>query len=352
MNDNTKYKKSNHNGIISFWKFMFAIMIVIYHVKLGTNYDKAILKCGYLGVEFFFIISGYLMARTALSKKEDCSNIGIETFEYLIKKIKTFLPFMMVPFFITLFIRRYSIGDMLNSVWNLFFLETSGIRTILVMSHTWYISAMLISMLILYPLIRKYKKNFTYLLAPIIVIFIGGWFSYTYGMLNKAEYTGIIASHLLRGFFELTLGTILYEVSTKMMKVNFNNIGKTFLTLVEISGFVSVFVIANIAESKYDFIALALMSISVIIAFSGKTIFYNLANNKLFYYLERLSLPIYINHNTIIWIIRKKLGFGYWETLTTSIFLTIIFSIIIMHIIEKMYGKPTKVARKLFISEK
>lgn len=351
-----KKKESKHNGIISFWKFMFSIMIVIYHLKLATNDKNVILKSGYIGVEFFFIVSGYLMTKGALNKKEDTSDIGKETFQYLRNKIKVFFPFMLVAFLITLSIniifKGYSISNVVNSVWNLFFLETSGIKTTQVVAQSWYISAMLISMLILYPFIRKYKKNFVYLIAPIIVIFIGGWISYTYGTLNGWQHTGILYKSLLRAFFELALGSILYEVSIKVMEINFNKIGRCILTLVEIIGFVSIFLIANIPNSKYDFIALAFMSISVIIAFTGKTMFYHVANNRLFYYLEKLSLPVYLNHQWVIELVKRKLGYlGYWEKLGITIFLTIIVSMIIMYIIEKIKGKPTKIAKKIFIEK-
>lgn len=353
-------KKSNHNGIISFWKFMFAIMIVIYHFNLGIKYEKAILRNGYIGVEFFFIVSGYLMTKKALNKKEGCLDIGYETFQYILKKIKGFFPFMLVAFSITLFInaisKGYSLGSIANSIWNLFFLETSGIKTTLVIGQTWYISAMLIAMLILYPLIRRYKKNFVYLIAPVIVIFIGGWISHNYGTLNGWQYTGVVYKCLLRAFFELALGAILYEISTKMRDINFNKFGSIILTLIEILGFIVTFVIANKTNSKYDFIVLALISISVIIAFSEKTIFYNLTNNKFFYYLEKLSLPIYLNHQwvmNVIGIVKRKLNYlNYWQELAIDIFFTIVFSIIIAYIMEKVRGKSIKVTKKLFILEK
>lgn len=355
--ENNYKTNTKHNGIISFWKFMFSIMIIVFHLGSKTNYENAILKSGYIGVEFFFIVSGYFMARTAVNVKEDCQNIGEETYKYLLNKIKKFFPYMVTAFFSALFIYIYfnifnSKNEIVNSIWNLFFLEASGVKTTLVIEPAWYLSAMLISMLILYPLIRRYRKNFIYLIAPAIVIFIGGWISYNCdGVLSKWQfYTGIAYKGLLRAFFELSLGAILYEISLKVKNINFNKLGKIFLTLIEVLGFISVFIIANSGSSRYDFFELMLLSISVIIAFTEKTYFYNVASNKLFYYLENLSFPIYLNHLWIIDLIQIKLGYlGYWKKLAVILFSTIIFSIFIMYVIEKIKGKPTKIAKQIFI---
>ena len=37
---------------------------------------------------------------------------------------------------------------------------------------TWYISSMMIALFILYPLARKYKDNYIYIIAPAILLFV------------------------------------------------------------------------------------------------------------------------------------------------------------------------------------
>lgn len=178
-----------HNGIISFWKFMFALMIVIFHVTINyKGNENTLLKYGAIGVEFFFIVSGYFIAKKAFSVKEDCSNIGKETMSYILGKVKKFLPYTCSAFAMFIIVdsvlKGYSLKHYINSIWNVIFLDMSGVKTTYISGITWYISVMLISILIIYPLIRKYKKNFTYLIAPIIVIFIGGYLAQKYGNLR------------------------------------------------------------------------------------------------------------------------------------------------------------------------
>ena len=58
--------KEKHNGIISFWKFIFSLLILA--LQGGMMRKDAIysFKGGSIGVEFFFIVSGYLFCHKCL----------------------------------------------------------------------------------------------------------------------------------------------------------------------------------------------------------------------------------------------------------------------------------------------
>ena len=91
-------KQGKHNGIISIWKFLFSLMIVVLHcdVLAGSN-DKVILSGGSIAVEFFFITSGYLMAVSAFKNKSQ-NNIVSDTWHFLWKKIKAIFPYVLITF--------------------------------------------------------------------------------------------------------------------------------------------------------------------------------------------------------------------------------------------------------------
>lgn len=349
--------KRHHNGIISFWKFMFCIMIAIFHVTEAMPEKGTLMKHGRIGVEFFFLVSGYLMAQKALNQKEKKISIGQETIQYLWKKIKSFFPYVLIAFIFSFLINnyyeQYTKSEMVNTFWNMFLLEMSGIRGIFIIDHTWYISAMLISMLILYPLLRRHGKNFTHIIAPIIVFFIGGWIAHKTGNLRGPfEWMGLTYKGVLRAFFEIALGTILYEIAENIKKVKFTEIGEHIYTFIEIIGFSSIFIIVNIqnASDKYDFWMLLILAISVILAFGEKSIFYNYASNKFVFYLEKLSFPIYLNH---IWIIKLIMELfdeiSYSLTVITVIISSIVFSIICVYLIEKLKKINFKKINKIFI---
>lgn len=345
-----------HNGIISFWKFMFSMMILIFH--FATTINSKYFNIGYLGVEFFFIVSGYFMTMKALNNKnEDCNNIGKNTWNYIWNKIKFLFPYILIAYIMSIFakslFRDFKTYQYIRSIWNLALIDMSGVVTTYMLGQTWYISAMLITIMILYPLLLKYKKNFIYIVSPLIVLLVGGYLSQSYGILNDVWiWTGFCFKGLLRAIFEMALGTIIYLVSNKMKNKKFTNIARWILTIIEVLGFVSIFIIANTQSKYYDFIAVALMAISIMIAFSEKSIFYNFANNKLFYYLEKLSLPIYLNH---IWIkdiiVIKLTSISHEVQLILIVILTILFSMIIIFVIERYRKRTTEFIKKLMIKK-
>ena len=71
-------KKNNQkrNGIVSLWKFIFALVIAFFHGGefFQPNENVFFLK-GYIVVEFFFIISGFYFASEVLKKEYDIKHI-------------------------------------------------------------------------------------------------------------------------------------------------------------------------------------------------------------------------------------------------------------------------------------
>lgn len=64
---------------IEFWRIIFAISIVLCHsMFLPMNKNGINLHVNSLGVEFFFILSGFLMAFSACKHKNPCSPLGGE----------------------------------------------------------------------------------------------------------------------------------------------------------------------------------------------------------------------------------------------------------------------------------
>lgn len=357
---------SKHNGIIGFWKFAFCILILLFHARVfASDTDTVLFSKGSIGVEFFFLVSGFLLARSALNKKEDNNEfLGKETLLFIYKKIKNFFPYILVCFIGGLIVKSIfsdmTIKDYVLSIWDLTFLRMAGFRTTVVNGNVWYISAMLLAMLILYPLLRKFKKNFVYLGAPIIVIFLAGILNHNYLSLRTPEdWLGFFYKGFIRAFLELSLGTILYLICEKMKTLNFTKIGKISITLVEIVGFLIPFIMSQFVEkaTTYDFIVLIIMSISIVIAFSEKTLEFKFFDNKIIYYLEKLSLPVYLSHIFIRTIINESgltVNLNYYEKTSIFIFVTLIFSMALKFILDALAKKNYFIPqiKRLFIVEK
>lgn len=338
-----------HNGVISLWKFLFCMMIVIYHANIfATGNENIFLATGSIGVEFFFLVSGYLMAKTALNKKDTKNqNLGIETLDFIWRKIKAFFPYVFICFVAGLIVKSIfgtmEFGDYILGIFDLLFIRMAGFKETVVNGVVWYISAMLISMLIIYPLIRKYKYNFIYIVAPVIVLLGGGWLNHTYGSLRVPDlWIGFCYKGLFRAFIELCLGSIIYSVSEKIKEINFTKIGTFLITIIEISLFTLPFITSQFIEraTRYDYVVLFLLAIAIAFAFSEKTYFSNKLNNKFIYHLEKLSLPVYLSHTFLRTIINKSsltVDLSYNYKLLIFVVLVIIVSELMLLIVE--FGK-------------
>lgn len=356
--------KNKHNGIISFWKFIYSLIIIIFHGRLFAepNASYILFSKGSIAVEFFFIVSGYLLANSAL-KNESIDNpkdLGKETIKFIFKKIKTFFPYIFIFYISTLIVtiiyQKLSIYQVISSIWSLFMLNIAGFKGIEINGVVWYIGAMLICMLFLYPLIRKYKYNFIYIVSPLIIILLGGWLNHDYNSLRSPYvWLGFANKGLIRSFMVLNIGIVLYPIVKKLSKLNFTKFGKFCITIIEISGFVAPLLINHFLDSasKYDFVVLVILSIAIILAFSGKTLEYKFMNNKVSYFLEKISLPMYLSHICIRTIMINSnlfLNLTYYNKLLILIISTMVISFIVMKFVELLNKKNcSKKIKKIFL---
>ena len=338
-------KNKKHNGVIGLWKFIYCLMIIALHVGVAMKTDaKIAFRAGSIGVEFFFMVSGYLLAKKALNTSSKNDEIGIKTRDYILGKVKKMFPYILVSYLISMalytHIYVYSKSDIINTIWDLLFLRNSGMQYRTMLYVAWYISAMLICMIGLYPLILRYKRNFVYIVSPLICILLGGFISYKYGNISG---NGDVYKALLRALFELSLGNIIYIASEKIKETRFTSFGKSLITAIEVIGFISILFVTNLekAHQKYDFIMILILFISISCAFSEQTYFIKWCNNKFVFYLEKLSLPMYLNQ---VWIMdlvnnivnKNNITFPFYQRLLLIVVLDIIFSIIMIFIEKYM----------------
>ena len=88
-----KCKKRNPN--IEFLRFLFCWIVVFYH----ANFQKIPFGGGYLGVEFFFILSGVYLGKKLKNEsryKESLGDSLTNSWKYLWKRIKNIYPFYIL----------------------------------------------------------------------------------------------------------------------------------------------------------------------------------------------------------------------------------------------------------------
>lgn len=106
-----------------------------------------------------------------------------------------------------LFLGNRVVKDLFASIWELLFLTNTGIvgyspndASYLSNDATWYISAMILSMLLLWPLLRKYKENFFYIIAPLMICFLLGYSYQKFPSLRRPmKWQGVVLAFYDKG---------------------------------------------------------------------------------------------------------------------------------------------------------
>ena len=303
--------QTKRNGKIELFRFVFCVIIIFLHINTRLYKGKLILgngfhffHMGYIGVEFFFLLSGYLLAKAALKSDGNNAPLGSQTVSFMKKKI---LP-LVVPHTICFFLCFVTycvlsgihgsdiITSFVKSLPNLFFLQKTGISYLSINRVEWYLSRMLFSMLIIYPLCRKFKKTYTNIVAPVIGIIIIGYIMYSHGKLSNVKaFEFFVYRCQLRAFAEINLGVCAFAISERLSEMNFSRFGRAALTVIEASGFLfAVYHTLGYKSSKYDVYALIALFCTIIISFSGLSFGEKIFNNGFFLFLGKLSLPLYL----------------------------------------------------------
>ena len=171
---------NKRNQMIDLARIIFCLAVVSNHWNSMVNGSESVYittRYGYLSVEFFFVVSGYLMA-AGLKKYQNIS-IGLATGKNLLSKYKHILPYYWIAWILGMIAQHLSstvtiqqiAKDAIRSVPAFLGLEMLGVPLYQANGPTWYISAMLVAILVTFPLLYKFKEKYSGLIAPIISIF-------------------------------------------------------------------------------------------------------------------------------------------------------------------------------------
>lgn len=293
------------NQIVDILKLIFVFVIFINHlnsIAIPGEKINLIMHLGFLGVEFFFIVSGYLMFVKV--DKSDCLNIGVETVQFIFRKISIFFPYYIIAYIIGFVVLHHStentlkmvIKDMILSFYSILQLQMAGFKSYQVLGPTWYLSSMVLCMMVLYPLALKYKKNFITLIAPVIAIVSYGYLSLNIGKLATINYIcgGVVYSGILRGLGGISLGCICWGMAKKLKKCKFTDTGKCLITFIEILLYITVWSAMNWKiDTRLDFIIVLILLMAVSVSFSGQSFTSRLVRGEI-KWIGSFSLSVYL----------------------------------------------------------
>ena len=303
------------NVTVDILRMVFAFIIVFHHVFMGTQFHIY----GYLAVDFFFIVSGYMVINSYRKYKEEGREVGV--IRYSAHKLMSFLPYLIFAVVIYAIVSGSIAFDntgrfdrFLASAWyeleKVFLVSMLGFyRDELI----WYLSSLMICSAIIWFLLRRFDSNFSRYAAPIIalvmliIIFAE---SNTISTPNHFVY-GVVKKGLLRGLACMCLGVFAYECVPLSDRIHFNQ-DKIVLGIIEAVCYLTVIICIlfvhptdDVGRRVYDIMMIVLLFIALVITFSNRSIIYD--------YLQKCewigqksvelavgSLLIYLNHAYII----------------------------------------------------
>lgn len=301
------------NWAIELLRFVFAVFVVVFHFNATRETRIWLGYHGNIGVEFFAILSGYLLAKKILFR-----DATISTSKMIIEKMRSFYWLWIIAIFSSTLVLAILSSDInaSNYVTDLFLLYGFGIHNGY-LPHGWYLSCMLISVGLLTPILikinarKKYNDDFSLLI--IADLFLMGVLFQTGKLSGVTDSIGIFPKAMIRFIFAALLGVIInycvykyrkYYDSCNAKKQSLLNAICVLFGIISLCG-VMIYINGTWAEKGYgEFLATGAMGILVFCSFALELRKENESTCKngafilckLCCYLGKLSLPIYIIH--------------------------------------------------------
>lgn len=297
---------------LNFWRVVFTFVIVLYHVTFKGNGL-------YIAVEFFFIVSGFLLCREYHKNTVKTSPVP-----YIKKRLTRFYPIAMVSFVIgfcfMVIQSNWSMGqivkEFVNKVPEFFMLEGMNVVHIpLVNPPTWYLSVLLINSFLIYSMLYLNRKKYILIVAPVSIIVIYTYILSFFGATDT--YSPIVSNFvnvgLIRGFAGMSLGCVIFEVGIKVQ--NSYNIEKMnpVIKIGEFLLFVFVIIYAfKWGRNSADIVLIGLIATGVLLSYLSMKP--NIVqNNTVINYLAIRSYSIFVIHGILNVYIFDKIHWVGWN---------------------------------------
>lgn len=283
-----------------------AIIIALFHFELIFPFGNyAVFSTGYLGVEFFFVLSGFLLVKEFSEDPNSGKNdIGI----VIKKKLIRLYPAYLVALF--------SLGFIYSAKWfngnfkewlqseqhfkgfivELFCLQATGISKFqYINGPSWYVSALIISTIILMPLLKYGKVVFINRISPFIslLFYLIFFFKDPYMSPNNF-WMGFISTALTRSLAGMLLGIFLYSIYSRI-KPWIQNLGYMKISILESVSTIFFFKLLIFRQaSRWNFLVFIPICTLILLMFSSEGIITKILSNKLFQFFGKISFSFYI----------------------------------------------------------
>lgn len=276
-------------------RIILALMVVFVHTDRLTG--TYVCMHGFLAVDAFFMLSGYLMMQHA--QRVD----SLDTFPFLWRRIRSFLPEAFLALCIGCIVTYGATGCSLKEfaytlfqsiLKDIFLLKMTGFVPLRcdVNGVTWYLSSLMIGMAILYPYVRNRRLP---ILLPILSVLSLAYILHDVGSFAKAyEWMGFTYMGNIRALAELVLGAFAYTMTPKFAVLGESK-HMRYATLPLMYGALAFALLIACRGGDLYNQAYFIMAVWLFLTFSFAQVGFRL-HHPVCLFLGRLSLPLYLGH--------------------------------------------------------
>ena len=364
MSVNTQKNSYNNKSVnieIEILRFFMITSIAILHfsedmsTQLG-NVEHGIIPGGYLGVEFFFLISGFFLAKRF--EREDRNNsekakIYERCFLFFIDRLKRLYPQYIIATLMMLgiisYLNNFTINQVFDHIWqtkfSYFMLHFLGPNFDFDMRSVWFIPIVLIIGYMCYIFLCINKEVFIGII-PIIDLAIFGYLYREYNQIGvQGVNFGVIKCSWLVGFLDMSLGIIAFYICIMLKERSKDKLIMHVIKFVILAGIIYIMIFHGFDEG--DFFALLLMFFWIILSELFPCKFGNKLS-KCFIYLGKISYNIYLYHLIVSMLLCRILfNKNYFHAIAIFLFMTYLISVI-MYIGEMIFRCNCKKVIKEF----
>ena len=295
-------------GEIDFWKFAASVFIVLFHTR--TFYEPDLFPSGFsMAVEFFFVVTGFFFAASVYRDERPFSGktIGKETVQFIFRKLNGFLYTFLICFALSAAAcvfqngaRTYMNAEaLMNGLFEVTLLSNVTGTPCSIIPADWYLSAMMLSLFLLYPFFRRSKDLFSAYAAPLLAVSLLGYLLAVYGVIGNEAAGSFPPKNVVRAVCAICFGVTAYRAAALLGRRRLSAAGKALCTagaaLFALLTFASLFFI----NGKTQPLVVVFSAAFVALAASGQSAAAKLFPAALCRRLGEFSLSLYLSHTAV-----------------------------------------------------
>lgn len=306
--------QNKRNAEIELLRFVAAGAVVLFH---AWYYDACYFACsvrlpkgGFIAVEFFFLLSGYLLA-AHVAKKDGAAlsstELGKDTYLYLWRRLCSFWPELFIACCIGLcvfaWVHHFAVRETLHMahdtlMGNMLLLQMTALAPSGINGPAWYLSSLMLCSGILYPLFRRFGASPLWAACSLLLL---GWIL-TVGEnsplrgFSGFEWMGWTYKGNIRAFAELAIGASLYPLVRHLAGLKVSRLLAWSLTMLKCGCYGIALLYCFHPSGRYAPIALLALACIIVLCFSRLGIDRDWYQHEWVLRLGRFSLPLYLSH--------------------------------------------------------